>query len=377
MKNCRKSLIVLSVCLFFTIGLSGCGHYDRDEAAAWFKENIADETIAVSKDYTKRENENGYIDHVWEAHLKDLPEVEFELISHAGYSLFPTYNMETTYNLEMGKYYLNRYLNENPDSLDNLNISAANYNSMVYVSAVYDNGNEIPGLCSQMEQLDHYLLNQEYPCAMQYGLAYREPLTLPGEKSAAASPYFDTYVSEKGGTEKKNRTEQKESDNSETPTETLCRRAQESYVHYAAVYRLDLDQFTEEQLQNAANKDIYYQFIITRSDGTQLCYPELLLRYSDKLSFGTLYEVLLREGNYQVSGTQENFEFTSVDGSICSFSYSYYRSSENGRDNSETAGSGSFYYLKDDTEIFLSDQPLTDSELFAELTGLTFTPFSR
>ena len=48
-------------------------------------------------------SEEGYTDRVWSAHLKDKPEIEFELISHPTYNLFMDYTMETTYHLEMGK----------------------------------------------------------------------------------------------------------------------------------------------------------------------------------------------------------------------------------------------------------------------------------
>ena len=370
--------MILSVFFSCALALSGCGHYKRNEAAAWFKENIADETIAVSRDYLERKNENGYTDRVWKAHLKDLPEVEFELISQAGYSLFPTYNMKTTYHLEMGKYYLSRYLDDNPGALDSLEISESSYNSIMYISATYDTGNEIADFCRQLEYLDNYLLDQEYPCQIQYGLAYREPLTYPEGNRTGNLLYYDTYVSETGGTVQRNDSTDSGDDSfSGSPSESLCRRAEDAFAHYAAVYRLNLDQFTEEQLKDAVNADSDYRFTITRPDGTQLCYPELLLRYSDEMSFGTLYEVLLRERNYQVTGTPEHFSFTSVNGSICSFSYSNYRTSGKGTESTGTGSSGYFYYQSDGMEVNLSAQPLIDSELLTELTGLTFAPISR
>ena len=96
----------------------------RREAAEWFRKNIADETVAVSKEYTERENEEGYTERVWTAHLKDLPEVEFELVSTGYYSLFFSYKMETDYDLVMGEYYLDRFLEGNPGALDRFEIFA-------------------------------------------------------------------------------------------------------------------------------------------------------------------------------------------------------------------------------------------------------------
>ena len=100
----RKIILLFFLFLTCILILSGCSHYKRGEAAEWFKENVVDETIAVSRDYTERKSEEGYTDRVWSAHLKDKPEIEFELISHPTYNLFMDYTMETTYHLEMGKY---------------------------------------------------------------------------------------------------------------------------------------------------------------------------------------------------------------------------------------------------------------------------------
>ena len=98
--------------------LSGCSrHYTQDEAEKWFRENVVDAPIDISVDYTEEKGADGYTDHVWTAHLKDLPQVEFELISDAGYSLWSTYSMDTTYHYEMGKYYLQEYRRENRESI--------------------------------------------------------------------------------------------------------------------------------------------------------------------------------------------------------------------------------------------------------------------
>ena len=99
-------LSVLSVLL-----LSGCSHhhYSRRDAIKWFQETYVDEKLVVSRDYTERKNSSGYTDKVWKAHLKELTEVEFELISHKYYSLFTQYDLKTSYDLEMASYYLEQY----------------------------------------------------------------------------------------------------------------------------------------------------------------------------------------------------------------------------------------------------------------------------
>ena len=62
--------------------LCGCGkHYSRSDAAKWFRQQVLDEKIVVSKNHLDQENRDGYTDRIWMAYLADLPEVEFKLIS--------------------------------------------------------------------------------------------------------------------------------------------------------------------------------------------------------------------------------------------------------------------------------------------------------
>ena len=364
LKKSLRIAAVLSFFLFCAFAFSGCGHYSNREAAEWFQENVVDEGIMVSKEYTDRENSSGDAERVWTAHLKDLPEVEFELISHRTVSLFVTYDMETTYHLEMGRFYLENYKSSNPSDLSGLETGTDVSEQRLTVSGIYDTVPEIDAICREMGNLEDYIAAQKYPCQITYALAYREPLTF----DAAEEPFTMRYtcVSEDGGAVP-------DSLNAGTLADTLRNRARNAFAGYAAAYRLETDQFTEDQLDAAAGQYGSLRFSITRPDGTELCYPELILAYYDSMSFGCLYEVLVREGTFQVSGTPEEFTFTAANGSVCSFSYSY---RVPGNSSDETSGGmprlGSFYYLSGETKVILTDAPLIDSERFSALTGLTF-----
>ncbi|HJD34379.1 MAG TPA: hypothetical protein H9911_07575 [Candidatus Mediterraneibacter tabaqchaliae] len=364
LKKSLRIAAVLSFFLFCAFAFSGCGHYSNREAAEWFQENVVDEGIMVSKEYTDRENSSGDAERVWTAHLKDLPEVEFELISRRTVSLFVTYDMETTYHLEMGRFYLENYKDSSPSALSGLETGTDVSEEHLTVSGIYDTVSEIDTICREMGNLEDYIAAQEYPCQVTYALAYREPLTFNAAKEPFTMRY--TCVSEDGGAVP-------DSLNAGTLADTLRNRARNAFAGYAAAYRLETDQFTEDQLDAAAGQYGSLRFSITRPDGTELCYPELILAYYDSMSFGCLYEVLVREGTFQVSGTPEEFTFTAANGSVCSFSYSY-RVPVNRSD--ETSGGlpqlGSFYYLSGETKVILTDAPLIDSERFSALTGLTF-----
>ena len=364
LKKSLRIAAVLSFFLFCAFAFSGCGHYSNREAAEWFQENVVDEGIMVSKEYTDRENSSGDAERVWTAHLKDLPEVEFELISHRTVSLFVTYDIETTYHLEMGRFYLENYKDSSPSALSGLETGTDVSEEHLTVSGIYDTVSEIDTICREMGNLEDYIAAQEYPCQVAYALAYREPLTFDAAKEPFTMRY--TCVSEDGGAVP-------DSLNAGTLADTLRNRARNAFAGYAAAYRLETDQFTEDQLDAAAGQYGSLRFSITRPDGTELCYPELILAYYDSMSFGCLYEVLVREGTFQVSGTPEEFTFTAANGSVCSFSYSY---RVPGNSSDETSGGmprlGSFYYLSGETKVILTDAPLIDSERFSALTGLTF-----
>ena len=364
LKKSLRIAAVLSFFLFCAFAFSGCGHYSNREAAEWFQENVVDEGIMVSKEYTDREGSSGDAERVWTAHLKNLPEVEFELISRRTVSLFVTYDMETTYHLEMGRFYLENYKDSSPSALSGLETGTDVSEEHLTVSGIYDTVSEIDTICREMGNLEDYIAAQEYPCQITYALAYREPLTFDAAKEPFTMRY--TCVSEDGGAVP-------DSLNAGTLADTLRNRARNAFAGYAAAYRLETDQFTEDQLDAAAGQYGSLRFSITRPDGTELCYPELILAYYDSMSFGCLYEVLVREGTFQVSGTPEEFTFTAANGSVCSFSYSY-RVPVNRSD--ETSGGlpqlGSFYYLSGETKVILTDAPLIDSERFSALTGLTF-----
>ena len=268
LKKSLRIAAVLSFFLFCAFAFSGCGHYSNREAAEWFQENVVDEGIMVSKEYTDRENSSGDAERVWTAHLKDLPEVEFELISHRTVSLFVTYDMETTYHLEMGRFYLENYKDSSPSALSGLETGTDVSEEHLTVSGIYDTVPEIDTICREMGNLEDYIAAQEYPCQVAYALAYREPLTFNAAKEPFTMRY--TCVSEDGGAGP-------DSLNAGTLADTLRNRARNAFAGYAAAYRLETDQFTEDQLDAAAGQYGSLRFSITRPDGTELCYPELIL----------------------------------------------------------------------------------------------------
>lgn len=355
--------IVYSFFILFSILLilCGCGkHYSRSDAAKWFRQQVLDKKIVVSKNHLDQENRDGYTDRIWMAYLADLPEVEFKLISHQYYSLFPASSMETTYHLEMGKYYLSNYQEQYPYGLED--VQCQELSDLLSVGKLYDNAAEIETVCLQLEHLNDYISQQEYPCRIRFGIAFQEPQTFVAAPDTDSLSSHTSYVSVYNDDE--NLTEN-------DLTAVLEQKAIDALAEYAAVYRLAEEQVEEEQMERAVIRNSEKRFSITRSDGLLLCYPDLILADISAMSFGCLYEVLLREGTYQLTGTPENFSFITADGLTCSFSYSYREASKTVSDNAKEEF---FYYVVNDEKIILSGRPLIDNEHFLSLTGSSFKP---
>lgn len=352
--------IVYSFFILFSILLilCGCGkHYSRSDAARWFRQRVLDEKIVVSGNHLDQENRDGYTDRIWMAYLADLPEVEFKLISHQYYSLFPASSMETTYHLEMGKYYLRNYQEQYPYGLDD--VECQELSDLLSVGKLYDNAAEIETVCLQLEHLNDYISQQEYPCRIRFGIAFQEPQTFVAAPDTDSLSSHTSYVSVYNDDE--NLTEN-------DLTAVLEQKAIDALAEYAAVYRLAEEQVEEEQMERAVIRNSEKRFSITRSDGLLLCYPDLILAHGGAMSFGCLYEVLLREGTYQLTGTPENFSFVTADGLTCSFSYSYREASKTVSDNAKEK----FYYVVNGEKIILSGRPFIDNEHFLSLTGSSF-----
>ena len=178
-ENILFYLLFFSVCWLFAGAESITA---ADDAARWFRQQVLDEKIVVSGNHLDQENRDGYTDRIWMAYLADLPEVEFKLISHQYYSLFPASSMETTYHLEMGKYYLRNYQEQYPYGLDD--VEYQQLSDLLSVGKLYDNAAEIETVCLQLEHLNDYISQQEYPCRIRFGIAFREPQTFIADSDA-------------------------------------------------------------------------------------------------------------------------------------------------------------------------------------------------
>ena len=344
----KKKIIIIVLLLLIIPTLSSCSsHKSENEAVAWFYENIVDEPVVIESNYYEVENDSGYTDRVWPAHLKNYPDVKFELISHASYSLFPTYTMQTTFYYHLANYYLDLYRQEDPDFLKDCILEESAYSARVLViNGIYDSLDSLHNLSQEMAQFNNYIKEQELPCRLEFGLAYLEPLTFMGDNFHFRDTYYRIFNDDEDFLE----------DDISTYLELWAKR---KWATYAAAYRLDLELFDEDELSYAVVHSDNYRFTISRENGYDIVYPELLSFNGDYLSFGTLYEVLLREGQYNLSGNPQNYQFTAIDGSYYEINYEYVENRQ-------------FYILQNGEKMVVGSTPFIYQDLFNRMTGLSF-----
>ena len=348
MKRRITQFFSVAVCLGILFCLSGCKleHYTRKEAIDWFREEVADVPVKVSKEYVERPTgESSYEDRIWTACLPILPELEFELISHETWGMETiTHTMQTTFHSVWGRYYFSGYPEEGKSLLTEKQEEPTSY---FCLDGVYHNRVEIQETIRQAQEFTKYIQEQEIPCIVSFSFCYDDPLQAV-DKSSDTRITVNTREGLRSG---------------------LLEEVDRLFALYAADYRIAEDQFTREELAAAVS---YYDsgFVLYRENGSSVVYPDMSLsRFGYGLSFGGLYEILKREG-FAVEGNSQAFQFTGIDGSQYSFSYFY-------RDEPFLHADeivDEYYYLKDGERVPMDYYFYNHigSGLLQEMTGLSF-----
>jgi len=341
--------IVRAWCIVFTIvmmivPLSGCRfeHYSRDEVVEWAKTAISRDVVVSEEYFTRTSSDEIYLDNVWTAYIKDMPEITFEIISHKYYAMeSASYSIESTYWYEYGKYYFEQYKAEHDTNLVPLD-TGINVNSFRLL-ALFGDRQELSDMVQEAFAVEKYMQSMGSADYVDFRFEYDDILAQVDDSDVFE--FCDGF------------------EQLESIEETLLTEL----AFYTADYRLELDMFTPEEREQAID---YFdrRFVITRADGSEVSYSDLTLsRYGYGMSFGTLYEVLLRE-DFSPSGTPESFSVVGVDGSFYQFSYSF-------NDMPYENGKNGYYYIKDGEEIAMQYYFYNHfrSGLFEEISGMKFS----
>jgi len=339
----RLTSLVL-VAIILALAFTGCRieHYEDDEIAEWAKENF-DTPVVISDDYfTRPSGEDGkWEDRVWTAYLKDMPEIQFEIISHEFYGMESIdHSIVCTYKYEYGKYLFSQCDPELQAFFEH-HKDDERY-SGYHLRGLFSDRQELTEMITKALRLEEYMEEQGASECIRFVLAYDDVLAEVDDTDVFA------YAC---GTE---------------AIKAAEKELEEEFVLYAADYRLALDQFTYDELVSAVSVSDQ-RFVVTRADGSQVSYPDLALScFGYGMSFGSLYEVLAREG-FPVAGIPEEFSVIGVSGDVYEFSYSF-------NDMPFENGKNGYYYIRNGSSIPMSYYFYNhiNNKLFEEISGMTF-----
>ncbi len=314
-KSIKTICILLSVVLILFL-LPSCKvqHFSESDISSWANKNIG-KNVVISKDYIERpSSDEGYTDRVWTAYLKDRPDMKFEIISHEYWGAESvTHSIETTYGYIYGKYYFDEYLLNNTTDFVPRYTEPVTYD--YYLTADFSDRDDLSDVIDQAEEISKFMIANDIDDFVRFTVKYDDILASVKEtdviENTGCSASLDDFE------------------------ETLLTE----YALYAADYRLDLDEFSYEELCEAVEKHgRTFEFIYPEGGGTT-SFDVSLSRFGYGMSFGCLYEMLYTHG-YPVYGTVDHYHFEGIDGSTYVFSYKF--------NNYEYEnGEVGYYYVKD------------------------------
>ena len=141
------------------------------------------------------------------------------------------------------------------------------------------------------------------------------------------------------------------------------------------IYRFEdkLSEFTEEEIKEAV-ESCKYRVAVSKDgteDGEFVFYEDLCGRmYTSAVTFGTLYEILVREGA-EVTGDSWHYSFTGADGSVYEVSYDFCDYVFVDKVSPYTERNG-YYYIKDGEKVpmdYYYYNYFSEKDVF-EMTGI-------
>lgn len=323
----KRTRVILCIVAFILVAVlfSGCQrHFTRSEVIRAIEKRTPGLHLEVSKKYEERQTEpDGYIAHVWTAYFMEYPDVPFEVSSRTVYSMEHTiYVVGSTANAVFAQRCFDTYF-KGKETL----LTAQVHNDTDFVLyAVYQDKAQLKLLVEQIEGFEQELAKQPFPCTAQYRVGFKDSLGNLNSDMAA----LEIFSSE-----------------DKLDSDAIEKRLLSSFTLYAVQYRVGTENFSDDELHDAIAEH-NWAVTILRADGTKAFYPDLAWSSHQKcLSFGTLFELLKREG-FSVTGTAQSFRFTGIDG--CEYTF------ERGKIMRNAAGVKTFFYEKDGEQTPLRGQ---------------------
>lgn len=299
-----------------TLFCSGCvKDYTTEDALNYVKKQYNLRHVKALDDGIEQEGSDGYTDTLWTMYDEDY-DITFHVLDDVFYGMESVANtLRTDYEdqvfLKMAKTDPNlEYISEVSDGM--------NY---VCISGSFKTRNELKQVFVSLNSVYEDLVEQGLgDLAIGYQIKYKNPLRYT----------IDRYEIDDGDP----------SGLMNYLAENDLTYFEEKYLRCALDYNFvdSLSEFTEEEINSFIETDEDVKHILRVDDvGTYLYDDITASQYGYGISFGTLYEILVKEG-FEVNGDSNQYSFVGVDNSIYEISYSFVEDQW-------------YYYKKDDEKI--------------------------
>lgn len=323
----KKWLMLLAAGVLF---LGGCTtEYEMGDIEQFVTKELKIKNSTVYLNTREVEGTDGYLDEVWTV-LDETNNVKFHVINDYRWGMETLCNsLKTDYNQAVLK-----KIEKDLSKFDFLTVKLSQNEAMLYSAEIlgrYKNKEELISCCEELKKLRQVFADLGYPdLSILYKLEYHNPLRNSIPNWVMDDGDYQSYT-DKGINQNK---------------------ILKNFLKTALDYRFDeIDSFTEKEIAETAK---YYKINVgicrTKRDEMGNLSEDEIEYYNDIVShnhydvtYGTLYEILLREG-FEPIGNAWHYQFTGSQGDVYEISYEFsdyiYEDNEIG-----------YYYLKNKEPI--------------------------
>lgn len=294
----RKHKKLMILVILFIILLTGCTtKYEQKDVYRYVKKKYKLKNVKVSKERVDITGKDDYVDHIWEITADDIT---FHVKDDYGWeSALFTNRLKDDFRYAL----LKKFFNSNilPHFiLDEKNEERLYLNELI---GKFASKEELQQLYVELEKFKTYIAEKGYDVSPSFSYHLIPQSPIHSDKTLA----FFIYDADTTG-------------NSTNITDDVVKEAMTRYIlaytdyHFSDIY----DKFTEDEIKEAVSNS-YYRLTIVRDNDTYL-YDDLCASGLDEVSFGTMYEILKREG-FDVKGTNEHYTFIDVNQNTYEIAY--------------------------------------------------------
>ncbi len=354
-----KILLIAILIVLLMSSFSGCvKDYTKKDIRRYIIGQYGFDNFTVVEGPKEVEGEDGYTDLLWTLQTNTEDKIVFHVLDDRSWKLESVSNsLFTDFESVMLRYYAERY-----DGFENFKLDKEVKQGMEWneIYATYKDRESLNEALDELNEFRDFVNSEgfEKELCMRYLLIFDNPIRYNVVENENEVEY-EVDDGDEGGYvtsfDDKNR-----------------RDVEEEYLSTCIDYRFEqhLLDFTEKEIKDFVKQQKDQIGIDHENDGEYVYYDDLLAsKYGYGVSFGTLFEILKREG-FAVEGNVWHYSYIDEQGNKYDFSYDFVK--KNPEDPEHKTW---YYYLKNGETVWMDYcfyNHLHVNEL-EEITGLKFS----